>query len=86
MTATTDSADSAAIDAALAGFTEMMRTDGYLLAWEPSAPDRIVVTISATEGACADCLVPQPVMEAIMSSALAETAVSVDRVILPAAH
>ena len=79
-------AEVAGIDAALKGFRDMMGADGYLLRWESSGPGRIVVTIDATEGACADCLVPQPVMEAIMASALAETSVTVERVVLPAAH
>ena len=76
----------ARIDEALQGFRDMMGADGYLLRWEPRGDDRIVVTIEATEGACADCLVPQPVMEAIMASALEPTPVSLDRVVLPAAH
>jgi hypothetical protein len=80
------SADAAAIDAALQGFRDMMRADGYLLGWEPAGPDAIVVKIEATPEACADCLVPPPVMQAIMSSALESTEVTVDRVVLPASH
>jgi hypothetical protein len=82
----TGTADAAAIDAALADFRTMMRADGYVLGWEPSGPEAIVVKIDATEGACADCLVPPPVMQAIMASALESTAVTVERVILPAEH
>ncbi|GAA3763842.1 hypothetical protein GCM10022240_15270 [Microbacterium kribbense] len=78
--------DAGRIDAALQGFRDMMGADGYLLQWESAGDDRIVVTIDATEDACADCLVPQPVMEAIMSSALADTSVTVERVVLPASH
>jgi len=78
--------DSAAIDAALQGFRDMMQADGYVLGWEAAGPDTIVVKVEATEGACADCLVPEPVMQAIMSSALESTSVTVDRVILPASH
>jgi hypothetical protein len=80
----TTSSTTAEIDDALKEFRDMMGADGYLLRWEPSAKDRIVVTIEATEDACADCLVPQNVMEAIMASALESTAVSLDRVVLPA--
>lgn len=72
------------VDEALAQFTEMMATDGYVLSWTPSGDDRIVVRIDATEGACADCLVPQPVMEAIMNQALEPTPYSIDHVVLPA--
>ncbi|MEV7694306.1 hypothetical protein AB0N73_13370 [Microbacterium sp. NPDC089189] len=76
------------VDDALAQFTEMMATDGYVLSWENSSPDRIVVRIAAGEGACADCLVPQVVMEAIMGQALQQTPYELDRVELPegAAH
>lgn len=75
--------DSAAVDAALQQFTEMMATDGYVLSWSPSGEAAIVVRIDATADACADCLVPQPVMEAIMSSALEPTPYSLDHVVLP---
>lgn len=80
--------DGAAVDAALAQFTEMMAADGYLLTWQPVAPERIEVRIAAGDGACADCLVPQPVMEAIMSQALEPTRYTLERVVLPesAAH
>lgn len=74
------------IDQALQQFRDMMGADGYLLRWEPSDADRIIVTIDATEDACADCLVPQQVMEALMASALEPTPVSLDHVVLPAAH
>ncbi|HET6300531.1 hypothetical protein [Microbacterium sp.] len=72
------------VDAALKEFRDMMGADGYLLRWEPSEGDRIVVTIDATDGACADCLVPLPVMEAIMASALEPTPYTLDHVVLPA--
>ncbi|MDY0829961.1 hypothetical protein SK224_12580 [Microbacterium sp. BG28] len=76
------------VDEALAPFGEMMGADGYLLSWEASGDDRIVVRIEAGEGACADCLVPLSVMEAIMGQALAPTAYELDHVVLPegAAH
>jgi hypothetical protein len=72
------------VDAALKEFRDMMGADGYLLRWEPAEGDRIVVRIDATDGACADCLVPLPVMEAIMASALEPTPYTLDRVVLPA--
>lgn len=68
---------------ALAPFTEMMATDGYVLSWEPSGEDRVVVRIEATDGACADCLVPQKVMEAIVGQALEPTPFTLERVVLP---
>ncbi|NYF16824.1 hypothetical protein HDC37_001649 [Microbacterium sp. AK009] len=72
------------VDEALRQFTDMMAADGYVLSWEPSDPQRIVVRIDATEGACADCLVPANVMEAIMAKALEPTPYALDHVILPA--
>lgn len=74
------------LDAALRDFRDMMRADGYVVGWELSGPDAIVVKVEATDGACSDCLVPTTVMQAIISSALEGTGVSVDHVALPAAH
>jgi len=80
--------DTEQVDAALKQFTDMMAADGYVLSWSPSEADRIVVRIDATEEACADCLVPQKVMEAIMAQALEPTSYTLDHVVLPegAAH
>jgi hypothetical protein len=78
------SAGSKTVEEALAPFTEMMAADGYALRWDAGdETDRIVVRIEATEGACADCLVPLPVMEAIMSQALEPTPFALDHVVLP---
>jgi hypothetical protein len=72
------------VDAALRQFREMIASDGYLLTWSKTEQDRVVVRIEAGEEACADCLVPLPVMEAIMSEALTATPYQLDHVILPA--
>ncbi|NDL56512.1 hypothetical protein [Phytoactinopolyspora mesophila] len=80
------SGGSAAVDEALRKFREMMASDGYLLTWSKTDGDGVVVRIEAGEGACADCLVPQPVMEAIMSEALASTPYRLDHVVLPASE
>jgi hypothetical protein len=80
----TDIPQAQTVDEALKQFTEMMAADGYVLSWEPTDPQRIVVRIDATEGACADCLVPVNVMEAIMAQALEPTPYALDHVILPA--
>jgi hypothetical protein len=74
------------VDAALAAFTEMMAADGYLLGWEYAGADSIVVRIDATPEACADCLVPQPVMHAILAKALDDTPYTLERVDLPGGH
>ena len=74
------------VDTALAKFREMMAADGYLLTWEETQLQQIVVRIAAGEDACADCLVPQPVMETIMKQALASTTYTLDDVVLPGGH
>ncbi|NEE00449.1 hypothetical protein [Phytoactinopolyspora halotolerans] len=76
--------DSAAVDAALQQFRDMLANDGYLLTWSKSGEDQVVVQVEAGPDACADCLVPQPVMEAIMSEALEATPYRLDHVVLPA--
>ena len=61
----------------------MMGQDGFVLHWSATEEQKVVVRIDATDSACADCLVPLPVMEAIMASALASTPYTLDKVILP---
>lgn len=73
-----------ALDGALARFRDVLAADGYLLNWSVTGEDRVVVRIVAGEGACAECLVPMPVMEAILSDALGPTRYALDRVVLPA--
>jgi hypothetical protein len=74
----------AVLDDALRGFRDMLAADGYLLRWSVTGPDKVLIQIQAGEGACADCLVPLPVIEGIMSDALSSTPYSLDRVVLPA--
>jgi hypothetical protein len=72
------------LDGALARFRDVLAADGYTLDWSVTGEDRVVVHIVAGEGACADCLVPLPVMEAIMSDALGPTSYRLDHIVLPA--
>ncbi len=74
----------AALDAALRGFRDMLAADGYRLLWSVTEPDRVLIQIEAGPQACADCLVPLPVIEGIMTDALAPTRYTLDRVVLPA--
>jgi hypothetical protein len=74
------------VDEALASFREMMATDGYVLTWSEAGDDKVVVKISATDGACEDCLVPLPIMTNIMAKALAPTPYELDHVELPGSH
>jgi hypothetical protein len=73
----------ATVDEALGRFRDMLAADGYRLDWSLSGPDKIVVRIEAGPDACADCLVPLPVMQAIMSDALEPTPYSLDHIVLP---
>jgi len=72
-----------AVDTALKDVHELLAGDGYTLTWAESGPATIVVKIQAGPDACADCLVPLPVMESIMADALAATPYQLDRVELP---
>jgi hypothetical protein len=74
----------AAVDAALQGFRDMLAADGYRLNWSVTGPERVRIQIEAGPEACADCLVPLPVIEGIMTDALAPTSYALDEVILPA--
>jgi hypothetical protein len=69
---------------ALAGPTEMLESDGFEATWEVDAAGGVHVTVSPGTAACQDCLVPKPVMEAILSDALAGTRWSLAGVTLPA--
>jgi hypothetical protein len=73
------------LDAALRQFRDVLSADGYSLGWSIEGRNRLVVRITAGEGACAECLVPEPVMKAIMSKALSSTPYTIDRIELPAA-
>jgi hypothetical protein len=74
----------AALASALQGFRDVLAADGYTLDWSVGKDDRVVVRIQAGKDACADCLVPLPVMEAIMSDALSATPYTLDHIVLPA--
>jgi hypothetical protein len=74
----------AILDGALRGFRDMLAADGYELNWSLTGQDKVQVQIVAGQDACADCLVPLPVIEGIMSDALAPTPYTLDSVVLPA--
>jgi len=79
-----DARSSAVLNSALHGFRDVLAADGYNLQWSVTGQGRVVVEIQAGADACADCLVPLPVMEAIMSDALAPTPYALDHIVLPA--
>ncbi|MGN9786031.1 hypothetical protein ACTMTF_31705 [Nonomuraea sp. ZG12] len=74
------------LDSALEKFRELMATDGYELTYSVAGENRVVVEIVAGADACADCLVPLPIMESIMSDALEPTPYQLDHVVMPAEH
>jgi len=80
----TSDTPAATVGGALQKFRDMLASDGYDLSWSVTDQDRVVVQIEAGPDACADCLVPLPIMEAIMSDALAPTPYSLDHIVLPA--
>lgn len=80
----TSDAVASTLDGALGKFREMLASDGYDLSWELTGQDKVVVQIEAGPEACEDCLVPLPIMEAIMSDALAPTPYALDHIVLPA--
>jgi hypothetical protein len=77
-------AEAVALESAFARFRDMLASDGYTLSWWVTGQDRVIVQIEAGPEACADCLVPLPVMQAIMSDALAPTGYALDHIVLPA--
>lgn len=63
----------------LATIRQALEADGYLLGLDQRL-DRLVARISATPEACEDCLVPKPVMLAMIEQALGVPEQSIDLV------
>ena len=85
MTAT-DQADQsdAELRTALAAPTQMLESDGFEATWEVDAANGVHFTVLPGSAECQDCLVPKPVMEAIIGDALDGTPWSLAEVTLPA--
>jgi len=75
--------DTAVIDAALADLREMLASDDYLLNWHLVGEDRVAVEVAPGSDSCEDCLVPAPVLETIVRTALGDTPFELDSVRLP---
>ena len=71
------------LDEALKDFTSVLAADGYTSEREIDANGRLRIRILATDAACADCLVPKVVLEAILAAALDGTGVELAEVQLP---
>jgi hypothetical protein len=61
------------LDEALHGVAEALRSDGFSLAWTADPQRRVSFLISGDEAACAECLVPEPVLAAMLGQALEGT-------------
>ncbi len=48
---------------ALTAMHSMLQADGYALEVVAASPETVALKIVALPGACADCLVPPPIME-----------------------
>jgi hypothetical protein len=70
---------------ALEGLRSMLAADGYDLGIA-LADERLVLEVTATADACADCLVPPATMETIMRGALQRAGVPVDELTLELHH
>jgi hypothetical protein len=70
--------------AALAAPTQMLESDGFEASWEVDATNGVHFTVSPGRAECQDCLVPKPVMEAIIGDALEGTPWTLAEVTLPA--
>lgn len=58
------------VESALVDLSEALDADGYALALEVGAPDRLRVRIVAGPQACEDCLIPKSMMQSMIGNAL----------------
>jgi hypothetical protein len=68
---------------ALQQLRDVLTGDGYDLDWALSAGNQVAVKVVAGPDACADCLVPQPIMAAILTDALSATPYTLESIELP---
>jgi hypothetical protein len=74
----------AVLDGALRQIRDMLSADDYSLTWSIDERNRLDVRIVAGPDACAECLVPMPVMKAIISDAISSTPYTLHRIERPA--
>ena len=80
----TTSQSDADLDTALAGAKTMLESDGFEATWEVDPAGGVHFTVLAGSADCQDCLVPKPVMAAIIGDALDGTPWSLAEITLPA--
>ena len=73
---------------ALQQLRDVLTGDGYDLDWALNERNQVSVKVVAGPDACADCLVPQQIMAAILTDALSSTPYQLQSIELPsgAAH
>jgi hypothetical protein len=73
----------AELTSALAGAKTMLESDGFEASWEVDPAGGVHFTVLAGSADCQDCLVPKPVMAAIIGDALDGTPWSLAEITLP---
>jgi hypothetical protein len=68
---------------ALQQLRDVLTGDGYDLDWSLSAGNQVAVKVVAGPDACADCVVPRPIMAAILTEALSDTPYRLESIELP---
>jgi hypothetical protein len=68
---------------ALQQLRDVLAGDGYDLDWALRAGNQVAVKVVAGPDACADCLVPQAIMAAILTDALSLTPYKLESIELP---
>ena len=71
------------VDGALQGLRDVLGADGYRLDYAVEGERALLVSVLAGPDACADCLVPEPVMAGILADALSATPYTVARIDMP---
>lgn len=72
------------VDGALQGLRDVLGADGYRLDYAVAGERELLVSVLAGPDACADCLVPEPVMAGILADVLSGTPYTVARIDMPA--
>jgi len=67
----------------LARIVATLERDGFATAWDVDASDGITFRIGAGTADCAECLVPRPVITAMLGDALKGTPYHVTEVVMP---
>jgi hypothetical protein len=78
-----DNLDDQGVADAIAQLQGMLAPDDYQLVWKPDGPGAISLEIVAGADACAECLVPKPVMLGIVNHLLGDVGVHATELVYP---